>query len=69
MKAIQELLGHSDLRLTMRYAHLAYSSLKTTIGLLEARFPSTFGQPVGNGHHAVTRDTDPHLGADSEKGP
>jgi integrase len=47
MKAIQELLGHSDLKVTMRYAHLSHSSLTATIGLLE-HSSSTFGQPVGN---------------------
>ena len=47
MKAIQELLGHSNLRVTMRYAHLSYSSLSDTIRLLERR-PSTFGQRAGN---------------------
>jgi integrase len=35
MKAIQELLGHSHLRITMRYAHLSQSSLRETIRLLE----------------------------------
>jgi len=47
MKAIQELLGHSDLKVTMRYAHLSHSSLKATIGLLE-RSSAALGQPVGN---------------------
>ena len=48
MKAIQELLGHSDLKVTMRYAHLSHSNLKATIDLIERRSPSAFGQPVGN---------------------
>ncbi len=48
MKAIQDLLGHSNLRITQRYAHLSPSSLRTTIELLGARSPSTSGQPVGN---------------------
>jgi len=47
MKAIQELLGHSDLKVTMRYAHLSHSSLEATIGLLE-RSSSASGQPAGN---------------------
>lgn len=51
MKAIQELLGHSNLRITERYAHLSHSSLKATVQLLEARSPSSFGQPVGNREH------------------
>jgi len=48
MKAIQELLGHSDLKVTMRYAHLSHSSLKATILLLEAHAPAKLGQPAGN---------------------
>lgn len=45
IKAIQELLGHSDIQTTMRYAHLAPSALQNTVNLLE---PDYFGQPVGN---------------------
>ena len=52
MKAIQELLGHSNMRVTMRYAHLSQSSLTETIRLLEPGCPSEFGQPAGNGHMA-----------------
>ena len=48
MKSIQDLLGHSDLRITERYAHLSPSSLKATIGLLEAGSSSTLGHPAGN---------------------
>src|SRR5262245_7964975 len=52
MKAIQELLGHSDLKVTLRYAHLSHLSLKTTIDLLE-RSSSAFGQPAGNADRAA----------------
>ena len=41
-KAIQELVGHSTLTMTLRYMHLAPSALTEAIGLLN------FGQPVGN---------------------
>jgi site-specific recombinase XerD len=34
-KAIQELAGHSDLKTTMRYMHLAPSHLREAIHLLE----------------------------------
>jgi integrase len=34
-KAIQELAGHSDLKTTLRYMHLAPSHLRDAIGLLE----------------------------------
>ena len=41
-KAIQELVGHSTLSMTLRYMHLAPSALREAIGLLD------FGQPVGS---------------------
>jgi len=46
-KAIQELVGHSTLSMTLRYMHLAPSALREAIGLLE------FGQPVGSELSAV----------------
>lgn len=50
MKAVQELLGHSDIRVTMRYAHLAPSTLHDAVRVLEERVVANqdFGQPVGN---------------------
>jgi hypothetical protein len=41
-KAIQELVGHCTLTMTLRYMHLAPSALTEAIGLLN------FGQPVGS---------------------
>ena len=41
-KAIQELVGHSTLSMTLRYMHLAPSALTEASGLLD------FGQPVGS---------------------
>ncbi len=35
LKAIQELLGHANIQTTMRYAHLAPSSLKDAVSLLD----------------------------------
>ena len=46
-KAIQELVGHSTLSMTLRYMHLAPSALTEAIGLLN------FGQPVGSAEVAV----------------
>lgn len=46
-KAIQELVGHSTLTMTLRYMHLAPSALCEAIDLLE------FGQPVGTAEAAT----------------
>jgi len=35
LKAVQELLGHTDIRLTMRYAHLAPSATRTAVQVLD----------------------------------
>ncbi len=50
LKAIQELMGHADIQTTMRYTHLAPSSLRATIDLLRPKQQSivNFGQPVVN---------------------
>jgi len=42
LKAIQELLGHSDIKTTMRYAHLSPRELRQAVDVL------SFGQQVGN---------------------
>jgi hypothetical protein len=46
-KAIQELVGHATLSMTLRYMHLAPSALYEAIGLLD------LGQPVGNAEAAT----------------
>ena len=52
-KAIQELVGHSTLTMTLRYMHLAPSALTEAIDLLN------FGQPVGSASpHDAGRPTD-----------
>lgn len=50
MPAVQALMGHSTIDMTMRYTHLSPSTLRTTIDLLnpERAFSESFGQPVGN---------------------
>jgi len=51
LKAVQELLGHSDIRTTMRYSHLAPSTLIDTVKLLDTIKTvkiENFGQQVGN---------------------
>jgi integrase len=46
-KAIQELVGHATLSMTLRYMHLAPSALYEALGL------SDFGQPMGNAEAAT----------------
>lgn len=49
IKAIQELLGHSNIQTTMRYAHLSPSVLEDAISKLESdTFTVNLGQQVGN---------------------
>jgi integrase len=47
---VQALLGHSSIVMTMRYAHVAPSALRTAIDMLNPKTAVTadFGQPVGN---------------------
>ncbi len=35
LRAVQELLGHTDIRLTMRYAHLAPTATRSAVAVLD----------------------------------
>ena len=50
MTAVQMLMGHSVITTTMKYAHLAPSTLRSAIEMLNPRTMAgaDFGQPVGN---------------------
>jgi integrase len=49
IRAIQELLGHADIKTTLRYSHLTQSALRETISLLEKNEGErNFGQPAVN---------------------
>jgi integrase len=50
LKAVQELLGHADIRMTMRYAHLAPSVLKEAVSVLDGELNGhSRGQYLGSG--------------------
>jgi integrase len=50
LSTVQALLGHSTISTTMRYAHVAPSTLRSAIDMLNPRTAANanFGQPVGN---------------------
>ena len=52
LKAVQELMGHSTIQMTMRYAHLAESTLIDAVESLD----STTQSPAGFGHHLGTSE-------------
>ena len=37
LKAVQELLGHADIKMTMRYAHLSPDARRDAVKLLDSR--------------------------------
>ena len=60
LNSVQALLGHSAITTTMRYAHVAPSTLRFAINMLNPKTggSSGFGQPVGNAWiESLERDT------------
>lgn len=47
IKAVQELMGHSTILMTMRYAHLAPEVARETVQLLDLEGPVVVGQSLG----------------------
>jgi integrase len=60
LNTVQTLLGHSTIIMTMRYAHVAPSSLRSAIALLnpKTQYMSDFGQPVGNPWNDMQRNVE-----------
>lgn len=52
MRAVQELLGHSDLKTTLRYTHLAPSALRQAVEILGRNYQQNLGQLVVNSPHS-----------------
>ena len=50
LPAVKELMGHASITTTMRYAHVAPSTLRSAIEMLNPKgiIDVNFGQPVGN---------------------
>lgn len=46
--SIQQMLGHSTIEMTMRYAHLAPAINRQAVELLDQRSPAEFGHLMGN---------------------
>jgi hypothetical protein len=60
LPAVKDLMGHSSITMTMRYAHLAPSTLQSAVAVLEraeARAVSEeVGHPVGNRALVATQE-------------
>jgi hypothetical protein len=46
LKAVQELLGHADIKMTMRYSHMSQAHLQDAVAVLNK---------IGNGHQMDTK--------------
>jgi integrase len=70
LNAVQALLGHSTILMTMRYAHVAPSTMRAAIELLSPRrfMTSGFGQPVVNQWADEQERLDAIQASASEKG-
>lgn len=59
LKAVQDLLGHSTINMTMRYSHLSQESLRDAVSLLEPEKPdiwATGGQHAENTLQKILQD-------------
>ncbi len=48
LRDIQEILGHRDLKMTQRYAHLSPAHLRAAVNRLEGLTPAPSGVPMAH---------------------
>jgi integrase len=48
IRTVQELMGHKDIRMTMRYAHLATTHIKNAVTILDSHYLDTRGSEQEN---------------------
>jgi hypothetical protein len=53
IRTVQELLGHKDIRMTMRYSHLAPDHLQKAVQILDAPLGDS-DEKILDGHHLDT---------------
>ncbi len=46
LNTVKELLGHKDIKMTLRYTHLSPDHKRNAIATLEQRFSGTVPQPL-----------------------
>ncbi len=57
LQALKEILGHSDIKMTLRYAHLAPEHLRSEmVKTEELRQPAADGLPTNEITHGSTHD-------------
>jgi len=46
LKDVQEILGHADLKMTLRYSHLSPAHLRATVERLDGLTPGAFSTRI-----------------------
>ena len=57
LRTVAKLMGHRDIKMTMRYAHLAPDHLQAAVDALEVRLTKTQGKQGGFGVAKVSIDS------------